>query len=147
MRECGDCTLCCTVLEVPEFQKRPMNCCSHCDKGCSIYHNRPTSCRNFECLWLQGDLSEAMRPDKVHFCLEKLPNVPVILASIEPGWSHTLGVNTDELISYYIDKGYSVVGTNGAVLLMEDHSVDDIWEYIKQSAKELGYNGCSNLYN
>src|SRR5262249_673280 len=43
--------------------------CQHCviSKGCSIYEERPTSCREFECVWLQdekGIFADEMRPDR-----------------------------------------------------------------------------------
>ena len=33
-------------------------------RSCAIYGTRPTSCRTFNCLWLRGVGSEAMRPDR-----------------------------------------------------------------------------------
>lgn len=37
--------------------------------GCSIYEDRPTSCRAFECLWLMGFGSEGHRPDRSNLVL------------------------------------------------------------------------------
>ncbi len=73
MAECGTCTLCCKVMGVPALNKLPGEWCVHCDPkvGCKIYDDRPESCRDFECLWLQAQsrkdnmLNEpALRPDK-----------------------------------------------------------------------------------
>ncbi|MDB5386590.1 MAG: zinc/iron-chelating protein [Planctomycetaceae bacterium] len=78
---CGDCTACCTVLAVTELNKPMRLSCSHiCRDGCRIYLDRPTGCRQFNCLWLRGALqncavqgdapadvensiNEALRPD------------------------------------------------------------------------------------
>lgn len=49
---CGNCTLCCKVLAVPELEKPADVPCKHIGKGCSIYEDRPQSCRDVECLWL-----------------------------------------------------------------------------------------------
>jgi hypothetical protein len=56
-RECGDCSLCCKVLDidVPELQKPPGAWCQHCSPGrggCGIYETRPDICRGFACGWL-----------------------------------------------------------------------------------------------
>jgi hypothetical protein len=67
-RECGACTVCCTVLAEVEL-KKPMRCaCDHVERGgCGIYANRPQGCRDFHCLWLRGALpaGEEFRPDRL----------------------------------------------------------------------------------
>ena len=65
-RTCGSCTACCQGLAINELDKPGHQMCAHiCDHGCDIYHGRPGSCRDFECLWLQGHLREEDRPDKL----------------------------------------------------------------------------------
>ena|SRR5687768_17173147 len=66
-RKCGECTACCTIMGVPELEKPVYRACEHlCSKGCGIYNQRPTSCTQFECLWLQGHIGgEQHRPDKL----------------------------------------------------------------------------------
>jgi Fe-S-cluster containining protein len=66
-RSCGDCTVCCTVMAVRELGKPLRSRCEHlCGKGCGIYDSRPKSCREFECVWLQGHIgNEEQRPDKL----------------------------------------------------------------------------------
>jgi len=65
-RECGDCGLCCKLLEIPEFDAPKGKWCPKYDKnkGCTIYGNHPTQCKKFKCLWLLGVDSEKNRPDK-----------------------------------------------------------------------------------
>lgn len=69
-RKCGECSACCTVLDVdtPEFQKLPGKPCSHLckDGGCSIHETRFPICRSYHCGWryLPG-LGEDWRPDKM----------------------------------------------------------------------------------
>lgn len=70
---CGSCTLCCKVMSVPEIEKPSGAWCSDCDPGhgCNVYDERPKSCREFECVWLQmqaGDTNWApeLRPDRSH---------------------------------------------------------------------------------
>lgn len=74
MNTCGDCTLCCTLLPVPELDKPANTHCQHCivGKGCSIYEDRPQVCRPFNCAWLQSSASIDLRPDKINIIFEKV---------------------------------------------------------------------------
>jgi hypothetical protein len=68
---CGECTLCCKVLDVPEIQKPKDVWCQHAHRpnGCSIYPDRPERCRTFSCLWLLGRFGAGLpeyRPDRIH---------------------------------------------------------------------------------
>lgn len=79
-RACGDCRLCCKVLEIYEIFKPKGEWCQHaCSKGCGIYASRPEGCQAFECFWLANPVAEKTgavlfkddeRPDKVKvvFC-------------------------------------------------------------------------------
>jgi hypothetical protein len=69
-RECGDCSLCCKLLniDVPELKKPKGVWCSHCKPGkggCSIYDARPDICHGFACGWLVNPaLDEAWKPSR-----------------------------------------------------------------------------------
>lgn len=67
VRACGECTMCCKLLGVMELKKRAGVWCPHCaiGSGCKIYIQRPPSCQDFMCLWLQGGLPEKMKPNKL----------------------------------------------------------------------------------
>ena len=66
MRKCGECTLCCTLLQLNEIASKIGETCRYCDKGCTIYNIRPQECRQYECMWLQMDeVAEELRPDKL----------------------------------------------------------------------------------
>lgn len=64
MRSCGTCTACCSFARVPELGKAERVACRHCAAGCTIYADRPGSCRAFECAWLAGQMHDDDRPDK-----------------------------------------------------------------------------------
>ena len=71
-KSCGDCSLCCKVMGVAEVSKAPGQWCAHIVKGggCSIYADRPASCRSFHCEWLQSaTLGPEWRPDRARFVL------------------------------------------------------------------------------
>lgn len=66
-RECGGCTVCCTVLpiETPELRKVPGVACQHCaDSGCAIYETRFPICRTYFCGWHSVPLGPEWRPDQ-----------------------------------------------------------------------------------
>lgn len=67
-RSCGSCTACCYGLGIEEIDKPTFqNCAYLCGNGagCGVYSVRPHSCRDYQCLWLQGHLTERDRPDKL----------------------------------------------------------------------------------
>jgi len=67
LRECGECTECCTMLEIPALKKPKKTRCSllkdDC-RGCGDYENRPQDCRGFQCAWSENMLPTDHRPDK-----------------------------------------------------------------------------------
>ena len=66
-RHCGECSLCCTLLRVDALGKAggtPCVCLRDAG-GCEIHARRPAICRSYRCLWLQGGLEEADRPDQL----------------------------------------------------------------------------------
>ena len=82
-RSCGECSVCCVVLNVDtrEFQKLPGVPCAHlCAKGgCSIHAERYPVCREYHCGWRYlGWLGEEWRPDKsgvlIEFQTDDLPS-------------------------------------------------------------------------
>lgn len=76
-RECGPCTLCCTVFRVEELGKPVHVPCSHvCASGCAIYAQRPLSCRDFTCGWLRGVMRPEDRPDRVGVVFVPAPLAP-----------------------------------------------------------------------
>ena len=92
--KCGECTLCCTVLEIKEVDSKANETCKHCilKKGCKIYDKRPQGCKEFKCMWLQMDnVHEDLRPDKCGVVFEKFTDKVIMggtmgyMSSIVPG--------------------------------------------------------------
>ena len=67
-RECGACTVCCTVptINKPEIQKLSGATCRHCTgAGCAVYETRPPICRSYYCAWRTVEIfDDSWRPDK-----------------------------------------------------------------------------------
>ena len=66
-KSCGECTLCCKLLGVDSLGKAPGKWCEFVQigEGCNIYNTRPQQCCDFECLWLQSDMPDDLRPDRI----------------------------------------------------------------------------------
>lgn len=76
-RACGPCQLCCRLPEIEALDKPANRACVHCRSvealmaapalgGCLIYPDRPQPCRDFSCLWRQGDLGPDWAPLDCH---------------------------------------------------------------------------------
>ncbi|MGH6814471.1 MAG: hypothetical protein ACREC6_02085 [Hyphomicrobiaceae bacterium] len=81
-RSCGECSVCCVVLNVDtrEFQKLPGVPCAHlCEHGgCSIHTSRYPVCREYHCGWRYLEsLGDEWRPDRsgvlIDFQTDNLP--------------------------------------------------------------------------
>ena len=95
MRECGDCTLCCTLLpiELPikDASTKFNETCKFCiNNGCSIHDERPDICRGFKCVWLTDETyPEELRPDKCNVIFETIEeNIIMGLENIQEIGSH-----------------------------------------------------------
>jgi hypothetical protein len=66
----------------PEPKAASVRCAHACSRGCRIYADRPQSCIDFNCVWLQGSVPKAYRPDKVGVVFA--PDGPRIWGLIDP---------------------------------------------------------------
>jgi hypothetical protein len=84
-KSCGPCGLCCKVFAVEELAK-PMGVqCRHFGGGCTIYADRPTSCRSFECVWLMDpEMPHKFRPDQTKVVLDQDPEGQRLIARCDP---------------------------------------------------------------
>ena len=67
-RTCGECSMCCYLFDLPEFNKPKHKWCQHCkpgNGGCSIHNqDRPEICSTYSCLWLLGAIPDEWFPPK-----------------------------------------------------------------------------------
>jgi hypothetical protein len=87
-RECGTCTLCCKVYEVPSLEKPAGKWCQHCTpgKGCGIWQTRPDHCRSFYCLYMTvGDFGPEWKPDRAKFVMTIDPVSRYLNLQVDPG--------------------------------------------------------------
>lgn len=68
-RDCGGCNACCTAMRVTALGKPAGTPCPHQNEhGCGIYPDRPSTCRQWFCMWVRDDkglFAEHHRPDKL----------------------------------------------------------------------------------
>ncbi|MGL5736548.1 MAG: YkgJ family cysteine cluster protein [Beijerinckiaceae bacterium] len=86
-RECGDCTLCCKVFDVPVLDKPAGRWCQHCQpgQGCGIHATRPDFCRQFFCLWItQGWIGPEWKPNLSKMVLTISPLNGMLTVQVDP---------------------------------------------------------------
>jgi hypothetical protein len=106
-RSCGDCTACCSVKSVRELGKPSQVACRHlCQGGCTIYPRRPTSCREYACLWRQGLIEgdQRRRPDRLGVIIDYEPFARVRGAVRLVVWEVVPGAAKSEKVRYVVDK-------------------------------------------
>lgn len=91
---CGTCTMCCKTLGVDELDKPANTWCSRCSigKGCTAYDDRPASCRDFECVWLQSQhrrhgeaaMPPELRPDRSHVVIGLTRDASNLVFVVDP---------------------------------------------------------------
>jgi hypothetical protein len=87
-RDCGTCTLCCKVYDVPALAKPAGKWCAHCTpgKGCGIHETRPQHCRSFFCLWMtDGTMPPEWKPERCKFVLSVDPGTRFLNVQVDPG--------------------------------------------------------------
>ena len=87
-RECGTCTLCCKVYDVPALEKPAGTWCRHCrpGQGCGIHATRPPQCRSFNCLWMCQDwLGPEWKPERAKMVLSVDPTTRFLFVQVDPG--------------------------------------------------------------
>ena len=87
-RDCGTCTLCCKVYDVPVLDKPAGTWCRHCrpGRGCGIHDTRPDYCRSFHCLWMtQGWLGPEWKPERCKMVLSVDPATNFLFVNVDPG--------------------------------------------------------------
>jgi hypothetical protein len=91
-------------MHIPELDKPAGQKCQHDNGRCSIYAERPQSCRAYNCFWLRGDLFrtkkktrgkgrdpiESLRPDRIGVIFDNAVSVErqtttIVAREVQPG--------------------------------------------------------------
>lgn len=109
MRQCGDCTLCCKLLEIHEIPSGIGEYCQYCKvgSGCMIYEARPKECSDYQCMWTMMDrVSDDLRPDKCGIIFDRIAE-DVITARLDEAREMTPLIEGQ--IKSFGAEGFSVV--------------------------------------
>ena len=142
MNECGECTLCCTLLNVPELDKSALEDCIHCvvGEGCSIWKDRPDICRGYDCAWKQSRAPLYLRPDKCHMIFERVSG-RLFLGTKDN--KHPLSKDALNQIGGFNRQGFSVIVNTHTrqfqVFLCDHHDELEIVEEFKEHVRVRGY--------
>lgn len=137
--ECGECTLCCKLLNIKDVDSKPGEYCKHCKPGigCKIYNERPEPCRIFECAWKQMiHTGEELRPDRCNILFEKWSDY-VMVGSVD---SDDIKEIVIKQIDYFRSEGISVLIVNQNIktrtyFLAPEHDKDFVRKEINGSTK------------
>jgi Fe-S-cluster containining protein len=122
MRECGDCTACCTWLIGNAYGNdfgNGKSCKFLCESGCSVHKARPNVCMNYFCAWVQEVLPIEMRPDRCNF-----------LVSVETGetkqYLEIISTNRQEINTNILDwfKTWSLSMNTPVIYLKENNWIE-----------------------
>ncbi len=90
-RDCRGCTMCCKLLSVEEISTPPLSWCPSCDtkRGCTIYEQRPTECRQFYCEYLLDPaLGEHWKPSKCKMVVVFEDYANALVIHVDPDRPH-----------------------------------------------------------
>lgn len=142
MQNCGECTLCCTLLELHEVPSAIGETCRHCtNTGCAIQQTKPKECKEYQCMWSQMPdqfATLAMRPDNCGIIFDRQGD-DVIAARMEEG--KKLNDLLIGQINSFNKQGFSVLvfrGKDCKHFLIEGHTEQYVEELIR---------GRGELYN
>ena len=131
MKPCGECTLCCKLLETHDIPSEIGVYCHHCKDGCTIYDERPKECRTYQCMWSQMEtVSDELRPDKCGIIFDRISD-DVIAARIEA--DRKLNGLLTAQVDYFNNEGFSVVifrGREKKIFLNDRHTETDVIEIL-----------------
>jgi len=140
--KCGDCTLCCKLIDIPWMKSPPLEYCSKCvpERGCGIWDSVPKDCLEYECAYRQMDkASMNLRPDKCHVIFEKLSGLNTFLALLDPGYA--LNEEVKGQIGEFTKDGFSVfISAFGSgiplIIPSNDRVSKDIYNEVKNLLAE-----------
>lgn len=141
MKECGSCTMCCKLTEVPELQKPVNEWCPACEigTGCNHYETRPQSCTSFSCDWLLSEMKDDLRPDRCGVVFEKMNGEDIVLV-LRAYKEQELSDRVRQIIGDIVMRGFSVA-VNGKPVRIIPHkrtTAQAVFDRIQEMNKKCG---------
>ena len=126
---CGECTLCCKLLETHDIPSKIGVYCEHCDilLGCTIYSGRPKECSVYKCMWLQMENAGIeLRPDKSHIIFDRISDKTICARQ---DFASLLSNKVINQIKRFNEEGFSVIvlyGNSKKVYLTKNQSLENV---------------------
>lgn len=133
-KTCGNCDVCCNILEVRELNKPAFcNCKDRADHGgCGVYDTRPSICRDWSCAYILNLIpgGEEIRPNNLGLMF-----YPVTAENNDLGLSMLMGqeVWPDALLSSDAQKVLSLLSKH--VLTLIRHYKKEEFTYVGPQEK------------
>lgn len=151
MQECGECTLCCKLLEIRSMDSSINEWCEGCDpkKGCKVHNVRPDECRDFDCSWrLTPNVPLELRPDKCKVVFHPI-NDHIMFGLHHPNYDMLPIV--ERQIGEFLRTGNSVVikyldSRKPHIAIAKGHTGKRVWAETLKKYKEY-LDDRSKLYN
>ena len=107
--DCGECTLCCKLLNVYWMDAPPTILCRECVEGhgCRLWPNIPEGCKLYECSWnLTVGAHIDLRPDNCHVIWDSV-NGHIMFGTQDP--DYPVQEVTERQIANFVKTGQNVV--------------------------------------
>jgi len=117
-KQCGACGLCCKTMVIAELKKPKDSWCPNFarGRGCTIYADRPQSCRDFTCFWLLDPaMGPEWKPDKCKMVLDARQDWLVVHVdpAVQGPWRQ------EPYFSYLTEMAGRNIARGARVLVME----------------------------
>jgi hypothetical protein len=131
-KQCGDCSLCCKLLRIPELNKPKDEWCPNFAHriGCRIYADRPPSCRDFSCRWLvDSTMGPEWKPSLCKMVLDAKPRLLVVHADpavTKPWRAEPYSSTLKRLAAQGLTRGtlVMVMERRRSIVILPDREVD-----------------------
>lgn len=138
--ECGECTLCCKLLDLPWVDSPIGKWCKYCipGKGCSIHDIKPEPCRLFRCAWLKMEkVKLGLRPDRSKVIWDSV-NEHIMFGVHEQNY-RMKDIVVDQ-VKDFVRSGSSVVlhvpGSKPQIAIANGHTHEAVWKETLAKYKE-----------
>jgi len=136
--ECGNCTICCKILDIPWMDSPAGEYCKECDEGigCKIYNTAPKDCLDFQCAYNQmKQVSINLRQDRCGVIFEKVTD-NIFLGTVNLNETQLKDVVKNQIDSL-LKEGFSIVLLNSKIkepfiYVSENNTANEVWKTFQQ---------------
>lgn len=140
--ECGECTLCCKLLNIPWMDSQAGELCRECDenKGCKIYDKAPKKCLEFHCAYNQMEKASIdLRPDKCNVIFERINDV--FVGTVDPDKNYFQDI-VEGQINSLLNEGFSIILFNRKepkpiIIPSDKHTKEEAWNIVQMEVSKL----------